>query len=64
MYIGWIFIPEESNIKKLEDAGVVLGEYNAETRYYEDCFVSEETLTKIEPLWGEYVWGLEKVTIH
>lgn len=59
MLKGWI-LATQADQKKLEEFGVVVGPYNPDEGCFEECQVSDEALDKLDPLWGQYYWGLTK----
>lgn len=66
MYNGWIEICDkdanfEEEIKFLESLGVKLGTYIADDQCFDDCWVSDEAMTKLDNHWGRFIWGLESV---
>lgn len=60
MLKGYIIAPE-GDWKKLEELGIILGDYSSRGQSFENCIVSEKALDKLNPLWGTYMWGLEDV---
>ncbi|KAF6630578.1 hypothetical protein J2W97_001263 [Paenibacillus jamilae] len=58
MLRGWISADVEDR-EELEKFGIRLGQYDYENCEFTECLVNEEAFTLLEPLWGEYVWGLE-----
>lgn len=60
MLTGWIQPPpgEPMAAERLTDLGVVLGPLDQETGTYLSCQVTTEAFLGLEPLWGEYIWGL------
>lgn len=61
MYCGWIFANQEDG-PLLESLGVVLGFYDYEFEGFEECQVSQKTLTDLLPYWGEFVWHFKPAT--
>lgn len=62
---GRVTADNESDRAKLEELGVIIGpevtvHEKGVHRYvtFEDCTVSDAALDKLNPLWGEYIWGL------
>jgi len=58
MWRGWIAGPREGR-SRLEAAGVAVLSSTEDVYGHEwQVEMSESTLKKIQPLWGEFVWGL------
>ncbi|WP_186331662.1 hypothetical protein [Paenibacillus xylanexedens] len=57
MLKGWICADVEDR-DELEEFGIKLGQYNYEDSEFIDCEVSDEAFSKLESLWGKYIWGL------
>jgi hypothetical protein len=60
---GWIQpcgnSSDVSNYRRvLEAAGVQVGPWDMMTRQFDECFVSMSALERLDPLWGQYIWGL------
>lgn len=62
---GWIqpCMPER-NVnecrRELKAIGVDVGEWNAEAGEFQRCVVSNSAMDTLDPLWGEYIWGLAR----
>ncbi len=56
MYCGWICADQEDG-PLLESLGVNLGFYDDQFGGFEECRVSQKTLTDLDPYWGDlFVW--------
>lgn len=54
----WIIATPDDAIT-LSKLGICLGLYDDAEREYRGCEVDEETLVKLDPYWGQYIWGSE-----
>jgi len=54
-YYGWICADQEDG-PLLESLGVNLGFYDHDFGGFEECRVSQKTLTDLDPYWGHFVW--------
>jgi len=60
---GWIQpCKNTSNVdnyrRVLEDVGVKVGPWNESKQEFENCVVTMSALESLDPLWGQYIWGL------
>jgi hypothetical protein len=60
---GWIQPCENtSNVanyrRVLEEAGVRVGPWNESGWMFQDCVVPASAFERLNPLWGQYIWGL------
>lgn len=63
IYQGWITLNSKADIPALQSLGVTIDpdaiHPNIETVTCENCTVSLDAFAKLEPHWGQWVWGLE-----
>lgn len=58
---GWIQpvgTTEDEARKELESLGVQVGEWDCRIKEFRKCIVPVEVMTKLDPYWGRYIWGL------
>ena len=55
MSCGWISANVEDG-PLLESLGVELGAYDELFEGFEECHVCEETVNRLDPYWGRFVW--------
>jgi hypothetical protein len=60
---GWIQpcgnSSEVANYRRvLEGLGIQVGPWDMVRRQFDECAVSIPALEKLDPLWGQYIWGL------
>ena len=60
---GWIAPATTDRLieceQELRSLGVDVGVWDAIEKEWQHCVVTPEAMKKLDPLWGEYVWGLE-----
>jgi hypothetical protein len=61
---GWIQpcskTSDVSNYRRvLEDVGVRVGPWDMFKQEFQDCAVTMSDFEQLEPLWGQYIWGLQ-----
>ena len=59
MYVGEIMFGNDSDIRKLRRLGVKMLRETKDGAW--ECQMSEETLRKLNPRWGEFFWVLRPV---
>lgn len=62
MYVGEIMFGKDSDVAKLKRLGVRMIRETEGGSW--ECQMSEETLKKLRPRWGEFFWALRPVTIR
>lgn len=45
--------------RELESIGVDVGLWDESAWHFRDCTVSGEAISRLDPLWGQYIWGLQ-----
>jgi hypothetical protein len=59
---GWISANLEDG-PLLESLGVELGAYDELFEGFEECRVCEETVNRLRPYWGQFVWHFKPLGI-
>ena len=62
MSCGWISANLEDG-PLLESLGVELGDYDTLFEGFEECRVCDETVSKLLPYWGRFVWHFKPMEV-
>jgi hypothetical protein len=64
-YKGWITVDSNDDIKTLQELGVIVNQgaitSHNQTLTLNQCTLTEEVMERLNPYWGQWVWGLELV---
>ena len=52
-----------SHYRVLESLGVELGAYDELFEGFEECRVCEETVDRLNPYWGRFVWHFKPIDV-
>ena len=55
----WIMGTKEDR-GRLESMGVLVGRYDPIMQAFRECVVNDAALEKLQPTWGDFVWGPEE----
>jgi len=60
---GWIkplewYMDVSAHRRALEAIGVQVGVWDMMQSEFQECVVPSSAIEKLDPLWGQYIWGL------